>query len=91
MNEEMRLKKYLFDTYGGFADKRIKNLAKSNVFIVDDRSESDLGPSGSPYSSLCMIFARIVGPDSLDVDLRGNVPINDAIRRWVETDGSTYA
>ena len=28
----------LFDEYGGFFDKRIKNLDKGERFIIDDRS-----------------------------------------------------
>ena len=32
------LKRKLFDEYGGFRDKRIKNLDQGERFIIDDRS-----------------------------------------------------
>ena len=84
------LKAHVFKAYGGFGDKRIKNLDKSNVFIIDDRKDTDVASDRSLYSYFCMVFARVVGPASVEVDLRGNVPMNAAIRAWIEADQSLY-
>lgn len=84
------LKKHLFEVYNGFSDKRIKNLAKSNLFIVDDRDDSDVSANGSLFSNFCMIFARVVGTESIEVELHGNIPMNSVIRAWIKSDGSCY-
>lgn len=83
------LKAHMFEAYGGFADKRIKYLDKSDLFIVDDRKHTDIASDASLYSNFCMVFARVVAPASVEVDLRGNVPMNAAICAWVEADQSS--
>ena len=37
------LKQTLLDTYGGFADKRIKKIETGKTFIADDRGPGDYG------------------------------------------------
>ena len=44
ISKPMSLKQKLFDEYGGFADKRIKKLDKSDFFDVDDMNS--LAPPG---------------------------------------------
>lgn len=77
------LKKLLFDTYGGFADKRIKDLSKGNIFIVDDRTRDDEGARGL-YSSFCMIFADVRSNNEVAVRLQGNVPIGGQVQEWLD-------
>ncbi len=81
MNE---LKKILFESYGGFADKRIKSIAKSNRFIIDDRSDSDVGSNGKLYSYFCMIFAEVKSNQHIAITLLGNVPEDAKVESWLK-------
>ena len=48
------LKRVLFDTYDGFADKRVKKLENATTFIVDDRNEGGvIGADKEPLSWFC--------------------------------------
>ena len=77
------LKKILFQAYGGFADKRIKDLDKSDRFIVDDRDEPDLGANRKLFSYFCMIFAEVRSNDGVTVNLYGNIPVSKDVERWL--------
>lgn len=85
------LKRRLFDEYGGFADKRIKNLGKDTRFQIDDRKESDHGSDGL-YSYFCAIHAEVdrpepMTPEELTVSLTGSVPTSAAVQAWVKEQG----
>lgn len=69
-----RLKQVLFDAYGGFADKRVKNLDKDRLFIIDDRPEGDKGARGELYPWFCQIFAEAIDQDTVKIVMRGDVP-----------------
>ena len=61
------LKRKLFDEYGGFRDKRIKNLDQGERFIIDDRSPTqDFGSQGL-YSYFCEIFADVISEGKVRV------------------------
>jgi hypothetical protein len=77
------LKKILFQAYGGFADKRIKDLDKSDRFIVDDRDDPDLGAGRKPLSSFCMMFAEVRSNVGVKVILFGNIPLGKDVERWL--------
>jgi hypothetical protein len=77
----MSLKKKLFCDYGGFADKRVKNLSKSDVFIADDRTERDRDARKQLFYWFCEILVRVVDDDVVEVDLRGGVPISPEVSR----------
>lgn len=77
------LVKSLFDEYGGFADKRIRNLAKSSFFIVDDRTGKDVGADKQLYSYFCMIFTDVVSDNEVRITLRGNIPMSEAVEAWI--------
>jgi hypothetical protein len=47
--ETRALKQALLNQYGHFADKRIKNIDKSNLFIVDDRGRETMGRISSCF------------------------------------------
>lgn len=90
------LKKKLFDEYGGFADKRIKKLEKGSTFIVDDRTEDDIGANRQLYSYFCMVFAKI-GPEagmtadeSVTVTLNGSVPMSAGVQAWISANEASY-
>jgi hypothetical protein len=80
MNE---LKKILFDAYSGFADKRFKYLDKSDTFIIDNRSESDVGSNGMLYSYFCKIFVDVELNNNIVVTLSGNIPTSKAVNAWL--------
>ena len=77
------MKKVLFDEYGGFSDKRIKNLERGSVFIVDDRTSSDEAADGKLFSWFCLIFADVKSETKLVVTLRGEVPESSGVSAWV--------
>lgn len=79
MNE---LKERLFSAFGGFADKRIKDLDKSNLFIVDDRTTADNAADGRLFSWFCEIFAEVVDKDTIKINMRGNVPDGPLVAKW---------
>lgn len=80
----LRLKEILFQNYGGFSDKRIKDLKKSSRFIVDDRTEQDYGANKKLYFVFCSIFVEVLSDDEVQVRLIGNVPISSEIEEWTE-------
>jgi len=77
------LKKILFDEFGGFGDKRIKDIDKGSKFIVDDRDDSDIGADGKLLSYFCMIFVEVRSNEKVIVELYGNVPIGRTVKKWL--------
>lgn len=82
------LKQILFNAYGGFADKRIKNLDKGTLFIVDDRTPSDDDAAGKLFLWFCQILAEVIDGDTVKVILRGDVPEGPLVAKWFEQHGS---
>lgn len=85
-----RLKQELYDTFDGFADKRITNISSGRNFIVDDRKEGDFGANKRLYSTFCQILATVDDENTVDVDLRGNVPDSERVRNVIEDLGGTF-
>ena len=85
------LKQVLFEKYGGFADKRIKNLDKSNIFIADDRTPGDVGADRQLLSYFCTIFINTQSSTQPRVELRGNVPTSTAVKSWIKKNGAFVA
>lgn len=81
-----KLKAHLFEVYGGFADKRIKKLEKSDLFIVDDRDpKHDQGADGKLYPWFCLMFAQVMSPKLVHLRMWGGVPTSAAIEKWINT------
>lgn len=79
------LKSHLFDVYDGFADKRIKNLNKSDRFIVDDRDDGPAyGADKKLFLWFCAIYFHVQDDGSMNVELTGGVPTSEAIREWAD-------
>jgi hypothetical protein len=76
-------KKILLLAYGGFADKRIKDIDKSDMFTVDDRDEPDLGYDRKPLSSFCKISVKVRSNKSVTVTLFGNIPAGKDVKLWL--------
>ncbi|UOA14036.1 hypothetical protein [Sulfitobacter dubius] len=85
-----RLKQELYDTFGGFADKRITNISSGKIFIVDDRKEGDFGANKRLYSTFCQILATVIDENTVTVDLRGNVPDSERVRKVIEELGGAF-
>lgn len=83
-----QLKRHLFKSYGGFADKRIKNLSKSDLFSIDGRARSDEDAKGNLFLWFCMMFAKTVSATEVRLILCGNVPTSSKIKKWVKDVGA---
>ena len=74
----------LQQTYGGRPEtKQDKSVAARGTFIADDRGKSDMSPHGRPFGSLCELLVRANDTGSVDVCLRGNVPLSEGVKAWV--------
>lgn len=87
MNE---LKKTLFDNYDGFADKRIKNLDSGNLFIIDDRTEKDIGADKQLFPYFCLMFAEVQSDGTIKIILRGNVPMGPLVKKWISENNCEF-
>lgn len=83
-----KLKKALYDAYGGFGDKRIKNLDKGSTFIVDDRSAGDYGADRNLFLWFCSIFVEVVSDSEIKVTMSGGVPIASSVKTWAKANGA---
>lgn len=91
MRDAKQVKKHFFEEYGGFADKRLKNLDKGDTFIADDRSRRDVGADGQLYSYFCLIFVRVDSGEFVEVTLRGNIPMSDSVQEWIDETGASLS
>jgi len=89
-NIMLNLKKQLFDNYSGFSDKRIKNLEKSNHFIIDDRNEGDYDAKGELFLWFCAIFAEVKPNDEIKLTLKGNLPRSQEIDELISNNKSIF-
>jgi hypothetical protein len=82
MTTERALKEALLAAYGHFSDRRIKNIDRGSVFIVDDRGPGDFGADKQLFSVFCMIFADVKAADNVEVNLHKNVPVGPSVSAW---------
>jgi hypothetical protein len=82
------LKKFLFDRYGGFEDKRIKDLARDERFVIDDRNQGDRDARGRLYYWFCTLHASVADLEDIKITL-GNAPIGMEVQNWVENNKAT--
>lgn len=82
MATKLEIKNLLFDAYGGFADKRLKNLERDAPFIVDDRNEGDYDARGQLFLWFCQMFATVEDRQGVELELRGGVPHSEAVSEW---------
>ena len=86
-----KLKQALFIEYGGFADKRIKNLDKASAFFIDERDKGGYAADGSLYGSWCGVLADVVDGHTVNVTLHNLVPFGPAISQWERANSPTKA
>lgn len=84
------IKERLFNEYGGFSDKRIKSLDKGHIFIVDDRTDGDVGADGQLYSYFCLIFADVKSGEEVEVSLSKNLPIGKDVKNWIKNNDCEF-
>lgn len=86
MSEDSKraLKQSLLDEYGHFSDKRIKNINKSNTFIVDDRTDRDVAADGSLYGWFCTMFLEVNTEDQVTLVFGPEAPVNDKVQAWFD-------
>lgn len=70
----LKLRKFFFEKYGSFADKRIKNLNKCNQFIVDTRADNGIASDGNLYGWFCGIQITVDSDDEIKIRLSGSIP-----------------
>lgn len=75
------LKRAMLETYG-FADKRIKNIDRGSLFIIDDRSPDDVGADRQLYSWFCQMFVEVTSGDRVLLTLSGDVPNSPRVAHW---------
>jgi len=73
-----QFKKYLFDAYGGFGDKRVKDITKDHPFKIDDQDTDDT------HEHFCGIFVRVIEGAKFDLHLSNNAPLNSKIKNMVK-------
>ena len=88
VNSARDLRAILFKEYGGFADKRIKNLDNNALFIVDDRGPSDLDARKQLFLWFCQIFVEVPETKLVRVKFRGDLPTNHSVAEWLEEQGA---
>lgn len=68
-----RLKQFLYDKYGGFADKRVKKIERDMSFRLDDSS-------GDVWEHVCPVYARVIDDESIALIFNNNPPNSSWIR-----------
>lgn len=85
----VELKRHLLTIYGGFADKRIKNLDKGNRFIVDDRDQGQTRDAhGQLYPWFCQMALEVISPQSMKLTMHGNVPTSPSVESWIDANNA---
>lgn len=76
-----QFKKYLFEKYDGFRDKRVKDIAKDYSFKIDDQAPED------NKELFCGIFVRVVKGTTFELHLTNNAPLNSIVKKLIESKG----
>lgn len=79
----IQLKQFLFNQYGSFADKRIKNIDKSDRFRIDD------GDGDDKEYLFCLISVEVKEGNTFDLVLANHPPSNREIERFITAKGGT--
>jgi hypothetical protein len=79
--EELELKKRLFDSYGGFTDRRIKNLGKGDTFTIYGREATDFDDHDRAYSSLRKATVKVRDATTVDLHIERSLAAFGQVRR----------
>ena len=78
------LKQALLNEYETFADRRIKNIDRGNLFIADDRGPGDHGADKQLFLWFCTIFVQVTEPNRVKIMLGRAVPRSAAVTAWIK-------
>lgn len=78
----IQLKQHLFEAYGGFADKRIRNIERDEPFIVDDRGEGDYDARKQLFLWFTLMFANVRSATEVELIFRGGTPESQEVNTW---------
>jgi len=78
-----KLREYLYNLYGGFADKRYKKTEYDMPIKLDDQSEHDI------TDAFCGVFVSVPTERLLQLRLTNNAPVTEEIRNLVESYGGS--
>jgi|GEM_PF-4411444 hypothetical protein len=83
------IKKALLAEYRHFADKRLRDIDRAKRFIVDDREskQPSFGSGGVPFGWFCQMFADVHAPDSVELTIRGPLPMGPEVEAWMQRNG----
>ncbi|QAY77577.1 hypothetical protein [Sphingosinicella sp. BN140058] len=84
------LKQALLDTYGGFADGRIKKIDVGDRFIVDKRTLNDIAADSNVYGWFCSMFLEVKQSEEVILTML-NIPESAAVRAWLDRYGEPFA
>lgn len=84
----LELKARLFKGFGGFADGRIKDLNKSDLFIADDRQNAARDARGKLFLWYCTVNVRVLDGHHVRVELGNAMPRSDAVTAWWDANKS---
>ena len=76
------LKQVFLEEYGHFADKRLRNIDKGSLFIIDDRGPGDFGADRHLFGWFCLMFAEVVDYKTVLVRLSGSIPKGVLVENW---------
>jgi hypothetical protein len=82
------LKQAFLDAYGGFADKRIKNIDKGTLFTIDGRSPRDEDAAGKLFGWFCQISAEVIDKDTVRITMDGDIPNGPLVAKWLAESGA---
>ena len=82
--DKLTLKGRLFKELGGFGDKRIKDLTKSDHFICDDREHAARDAKGQLFLWYAPSASRVVSGDFVHIETGNAMPRSDAVNTWWE-------
>jgi len=60
------------------------------TFIADDRGPGDYGVDKDLLSYFCVVFVTVLNEESVKIGLYRNVPVNEAVKRWVSKGGGAF-
>lgn len=81
------LRQALFDLYGGFADKRLRNVTRNAAFAIDGRTARDVSASGELYSWFCQMLAFADDALTVRIVMRGSLPGGRDVVAWFAARG----
>lgn len=83
------LKSRLFEAFGGFADKRIKNLAKADYFLCYDHDAAPKDAQGKLFLWFCTVGLRAVEGDLVHIHMGSAMPRNAKVDAWWDANTAT--